>query len=209
MLSTSDFHCDINTHIDIHIDVQISVFIYISISMLQSMFRLICFHMFIIFCWKLKLCHLLLAQMYSGFVIYAFIYIFCLMDCLFNVWVWGPWMGSAGVAKRLQSAPHAVDRAFQNNFLTCMKLRVSLILPRSRRTSRRNAFGGARRSSSELVGARRNSPEPSFSTQNFPMGTKGGPKTPHSRSRDLPAPPKDGTKVKSTGLKIIEIPRVL
>jgi hypothetical protein len=41
------------------------------------------------------------------------------------------------------------------------------------------------------------------------MGTKGDPKTPHSRSRDLPAPPKDGTKVKSTGLKIIEIPGFL
>ena len=66
-----------------------------------------------------------------------------------------------------------------------------------------------RRSSPELLGARQSSPEPSFSTQNFPMGTKGDPKTPHSRSRDRPAPPKDGTKVKSTGLKIIEIPGFL
>ena len=134
---------------------------------------------------------------------------YCLIDFSFSVSACIRQMGSAGVAKRLQSAPHAVDRAFQD---ILHKLNEAEGLPHTPSQPPHlppTAFPG---SSSELAGARRSSSEPLgavFFAPKRSNGHQGRSKDAPRSLRDLPAPPKDGPKVKSMELEIIEKPLVL
>ena len=101
MPSTSDFHFDCNIHIDINIDVHIHYVIDIhilidaAIGFVWFVFIWLCF-----FGVTSPFARQILDQMSYGFVIDVHIYMCCLIDCLYNVLAWGPWTGSAGVAKR-------------------------------------------------------------------------------------------------------------